>query len=465
MEKKLKIALIILVMVLVTVVGFGGIYIKRLVSYNNILPDYELGLSLKGSRITTLKVADHTHEVIRDSEGNIVEEIPEGADENSYTKEQVPENSEESKTKENYKKAEKIIRGRLKTSKIANYDVRLNEENGNIYVELADTDNTDTTISHLLASGKFEIVDTNDKTVLMTNDDVESAHVLYSSTETGVNVYLNIKFNKEGKKKIKQISKDYIKVEEENKEEETTEETTDETKKDSTEKTVTMKINDEEFLSTHFDEEISELNISMGTASTESDTINENIEQAQYYATLLSNGEMPLEYEVQASDYIQSIYANNIFQYIMLGIIGLIILITIVYIIIRYKKLGLLSAIVYIGSISLLLIIIRYTKTEIGLEAIIPSIILILINTYVNCKILRNLDKDDSKEDRKAKIYKSCLKVIDLLIITLIPSVIFTYSTSSAISSIGTLLFWGVIVIALMNVLFTRKLLIEEAKK
>ena len=174
---------------------------------------------------------------------------------------------------------------------------------------------------------------------------------------------------------------------------------------------------------------------------------------------------MPLEYEVQASDYIQSIYANNIFQYIMLGIIGLIILITIVYIIIRYKKLGLLSEIVYIGSISLLLIIIRYTKTEIGLEAIIPSIILILINTYVNCKILRNLDKDDSKEDRKAKIYKSCLKVIDLLIITLIPSVIFTYSTSSAISSIGTLLFWGVIVIALMNVLFTRKLLIEEAKK
>ena len=113
-EKKLKIALIILIMVLVTVVGFGGIYIKKLVSYNNILPDYELGLSLKGSRITILKVGDHTHEVIRDSEGNIVEKIPEGADENSYTKEQVPENSEESKTKEYYKKAEKIIRGRLK---------------------------------------------------------------------------------------------------------------------------------------------------------------------------------------------------------------------------------------------------------------------------------------------------------------------------------------------------------------
>lgn len=456
MEKKLKIALIILVMVLVTVVGFGGIYIKRLVSYNNILPDYELGLSLKGSRITTLKVADHTHEVIRDSEGNIVEEIPEGADENSYTKEQVPENSEESKTKENYQKAEKIIRGRLKSSKIPNYDVRLNDENGDIYVELADTDTTDTTISHLLASGKFEIVDTNDKTVLMTNADIESANVLYNSTESGVNVYLDIKFNKEGKKKLKQISKDYIAVEE-NKEEET-EETT-------TEKTVTIKINDEEFLSTHFDAEISELTITMGSASTDSDSISENVEQAQYYATLLSNGEMPLEYEVEASDYIQSIYANKVFQYILLGLMALIVLISIVYIIVRYKKLGLLSAIVYIGSISLLLIIIRYTKTEVGLETIIPSLILILINTYVNCKSLKNLDKEDSKEDRKGKIYKSYLKVIDLLIITLIPSVIFTYNSSSAISSIGTLLFWGIIVITLMNVLFTRTLLIEEAKK
>ena len=465
MEKKLKIALIILIMVLVTVVGFGGIYIKKLVSYNNILPDYELGLSLKGSRITILKVGDHTHEVIRDSEGNIVESIPEGADENSYTKEQVPENSEESKTKENYQKAEKIIRGRLKTSKIANYDVRLNEENGNIYVELADTDNTDTTLSHLLSSGKFEIVDTNDKTVLMTNDDIKNASVLYNSTESGVTVYLSIKFNKEGKKKIEQISKDYKKVEES--ENTDAAENTEGTEETTNEKTITMKINEEDFLSTDFDEEIKngELTITIGSSSTDSDTISENVEQAQYYATLLSNGEMPLEYEVQASDYIQSIYANNIFQYIMLAIIGLIILITIVYIIIRYKKLGLLSAIVYIGSISLLLIIIRYTKTEIGLETIIPSIILILINTYVNCKILGNLDKDDSKEDRKAKIYKSCLKVIDLLIITLIPSVIFTYGTSSAISSIGTLLFWGVIVIALMNVLFTRKLLIEEAKK
>lgn len=457
MERKLKIALIILVMVLVIVIGFGGIYVKKLASYNNILPEYELGSKLKGSRLTILKVGDHIHEVIRDSEGNIVESIPEGADENSYTKEQVPENSEESKTKENYKKAEKIIKGRLKTANISNYEVRLNEENGNIYVELPDTDNTDTTLSHLLASGKFEIVDTNDKTVLMTNDDIESASVLYNSDTSGVAVYLDVKFNKEGKKKIRQISKDYMEIND-TENEEGTDETT-------TKKTVTININGEEFLSTDFHEEINELTITIGSASTDSNSISEYVEQAQYYATLLSNGEMPLEYEVETSDYIQSIYANSLYQYILLGIIVLIILISIVYIIIRYKKLGLLLSIVYIATIALVLILIRYTGTEIDLNTIIPSVILVLINTYINCNVLNNINKDDSKEDRKEKIYNIYLKIIDLLIIILIPSVIFTYNSSSLISSIGTLLFWGIIGIALMNVLFTRTLLIEEARK
>ncbi len=457
MERKLRIALIILVMVLVIVIGFGGIYVKKLASYNNILPEYELGSKLKGSRLTILKVGDHIHEVIRDSEGNIVESIPEGADENSYTKEQVPENSEESKTKENYKKAEKIIKGRLKTANISNYEVRLNEENGNIYVELPDTDNTDTTLSHLLASGKFEIVDTNDKTVLMTNDDIESASVLYNSDTSGVVVYLDVKFNKEGKKKIRQISKDYMEIND-TENEEGTDETT-------TKKTVTININGEEFLSTDFHEEINELTITIGSASTDSNSISEYVEQAQYYATLLSNGEMPLEYEVETSDYIQSIYANSLYQYILLGIIALIILISIVYIIIRYKKLGLLSSIVYIATIALVLILIRYTSTDIDLNTIIPSVILVLINTYINCNVLNNINKDDSKEDRKEKIYNIYLKIVDLLIIILIPSVIFTYNSSSLISSIGTLLFWGIIGIALMNVLFTRTLLIEEARK
>lgn len=456
MEKNLKVVLIILILVLIILTGFGGIYVKKLVSYKNIMPDYELGLKLKGSRVTTLKVGDHTHEVIRDAEGNIVEEIPEGADENNYTKEQVPENSEESKTKENYKKAKEIITGRLKTLNTSNSEVRLNEENGNISVELADTDNTDTVLSQLLASGKFEIVDAENKSVLMTNADIASASVLYNSGNTGLTVYLDIKFNKEGKKKLNQISKDYAKVEK-----------VEGSEEEPKEKKVTMNINGEEFLSTSFDEENKngELTISIGSASTDNDSITQYIQQAQYYATVLSNDEMPLTYEVENSEYIHSIYSNSLYKYILLGAIAVIMLISIIYIIVRYKGLGLLSSIVYIATASILLVLFRYTKTEITLDTIILSMVLIFINTYINSKILKALDKNDSKEERKGKINKAYLKVVDLLIITLIPSVIFTYNSSSAISSIGNMLFWGIMAIILMNVLFTRTLLVGVAKK
>lgn len=455
MERILKIALIILVMVLIIVTGFGGVYVKKLVSYNNALPDYNLGLKLEGSRVTTLKVGDHVHEVIYDSEGNEVDEIPEDADESEYRTEQVPENSEEAKTKENYKKSKNIMVGRLNTLGVKDYEVRLDEENGNIFVELADTENTDTVLSDLLVSGKFEIVDTNDGTVLMTNDDIESASVLYNSDTTGITVYLDIKFNKDGKQKLREISREYIELEE----------TENEEDEDSEENTVTIKINGEEFLSTHFHEEVSELTITIGTASTNSDSITGYVQQAQYYAAVLSNGELPLEYEAETSDYIQSIYVNSIYIYVLLGIVALIVLVSVVYMIIRYKVLGLLSSIVYIATVAFLLIMIRYANVDITLDTIILSSVLALLNTYINCKVLKNIGKDSSREDIRGKIFKTYLKVVDLLIIILITSVVFTYNSSSAISSIGVILFWGVVVIVLMNVLFTRTLLIEYENK
>lgn len=456
MERKLKITLIILIMILVSVIAFGGIYVKKLVSYNNIIPDYEFGSNLKGQRITTFKVGDHTHEVIRDADGNIVESIPEGADESKYTKEQVPENSEESKTKENYKKSKEIMINRLKDLRASEYEVRLNEENGKIFVKLADTDRTDTILSDLLQSGKFELVDSNDGKVLMTNEDIGSASVLYNTDTSGILVYLNIKFNKEGKSKINQISKEYSKTENEEGNEE-----------NNTEKKVTMKINGEEFLSTNFEEEIKngELTITIGSETTDNDKVSEYVEQAQLYATILSNGFMPIEYEVETSEYMQSIYSADLYRYILLGAIGLTVLLSILYMIVRYKKLGILSSIVYIGTIAFIIIAIRYTRIEITLDTVIFGVALILMNTYINCKILQGLDNNDTREDRKGKTYKIYLEVIDLLIITLIISVVFTYNSFSAISSIGMLLFWGVIGVVFMNILFTRTLLIEEAKK
>lgn len=470
MEKKLKIVLIILIMILVILIGFGGVYVKKLVSYNNVLPDFEFGMKLDGSRVTTLVLDENSEEVIRDEQGNVVDEIPEGADESKYTKEEIPANSEESKTSENYEKVKEIITGRLDALHVSNYDVRVNKENGNIFIELNNTDKTDTILSHLLVKGDFEISDKDDGTVLMTNDDIKNASVAYEQTTSGIRVYLSIQFNKEGTKKYEQISRDYVTVAEANdteQEGQEGQEGQEETENTSNQKKISMKINGEEFLSTSFDNVASDglLTISIGTPSTDSDQITEYIESAQYYASILSNEKMPLVYKVQSSDFIKSIYTNKTYQYVMFAVIAFMIVASILYIVVRYKKLGLLASIVYIATVAVLLLLVRYTKLEVNLDTLVCSIILILINTYINCKVLKEMSKDDTEEDRKGKIFKAYLKVIDLLIIALIPSVIFTYNASSAISSIGMILFWGVIGIALMNLLFTRTLLIKEANK
>lgn len=45
--------------------------------------------------------------------------------------------------------------------------------------------------------------------ILLNNDDVKDAKVLYNNTQAGVNVYLEIVFNKQGKEKLQEISKTY----------------------------------------------------------------------------------------------------------------------------------------------------------------------------------------------------------------------------------------------------------------
>ena len=194
MEKKLKTILIVLLMILICLIGFGGIYLRNKIILKNQIPDYELTGKVKGTRITTFILDDATNEVIYDSEGNKVDSIPEGENEENYNKENVPVNADESKNTDNYIKAKNIIINRLKSLGMSEYDVRVDKENGNISVELNENKNTDSTLAELLVVGKFEVIDTDDKTQLMSTEDIESAKVLYNNTTSGISVYLTINF-------------------------------------------------------------------------------------------------------------------------------------------------------------------------------------------------------------------------------------------------------------------------------
>lgn len=220
MEKKLKIILCVALIILISLVGFVGIYTKEGIEFKNHLPDFLMSSEFNGKRITNLKVSDATEEVIYDKDGKEVSSIPEGANEEEYKRETKKINSDESLTVENYRKAKKVLEKRLDNLGVKDYLVRLDENSGEIVVELEEGLNTDEIIQDLLYKGSFEIRDSKEGTVYLDNSDLKDVRVLYSNpAQDGISVYFSMEFTKEGKKKLLDVSRKYLKPEDENEEE------------------------------------------------------------------------------------------------------------------------------------------------------------------------------------------------------------------------------------------------------
>ena len=194
--KTIKILTIILLIVLVSMVGFFGIYKQNKNQVSNIVKDYTYAMDINGAR--TIKLALNS------------------------------ENSDETKTEENYNKAKKVIEKRLKKLDVQEYNISLNKATGEMIIEIPEDSNTDNVVSNLTTVGKFEIVDSETSEVLMNNDDIKSSSVLYNTTSSGTSVYLEIAFNKDGKKKLEDISKTYVKSEDNSTENNTVENATEE---------------------------------------------------------------------------------------------------------------------------------------------------------------------------------------------------------------------------------------------
>ena len=111
--KKIKILTVTLLIILITMVSFFGVYEHVQNRMENKVKEYDLDMDLKGARYIKLSVNKENKDVIKDSEGNKVETEEKMTDEQlqekGYTKENEPVNAEESLTKENYEKAKKVI--------------------------------------------------------------------------------------------------------------------------------------------------------------------------------------------------------------------------------------------------------------------------------------------------------------------------------------------------------------------
>ena len=473
--KKIKILTIILVIILITMISFFGIYTQVQNRMENQVKDYSYAMDIEGARTIKLKVNTETETIIKDSEGKEVEDTEETENltdeqlqEKGYTKEEIPYNSEEAKNLENYKKSKSIIEKRLNKMGVNNYSIQLDENTGDILLQIAENEQTDSIVSNINITGKFEIADSETEETLITNNDLKNVNVMYSQSSAGTTVCLSMEFNKEGAKKLEEISNTYKKAEEETADEEADEETADEETDETTdetneeelvdatqeEKKIAIKIDDTIMATTNFEEPIQNgiLRLSIGEPSTEEEELVDNINRATNTATALDDGALPLKYDLDENILIYSEITNEQIQtikYIVLGILA----IAMIILIFRYKISGILGVISYIGFLATLLLSVRIFNVVLAIEGMVGLAIIALLNYMLTNKLLK---------ENPMKNYKNFfIKMIPLIIL----AVAFSFASWESISSFGMVMFWGYAVMALYNILITINLLKIKAGK
>lgn len=453
--KTVKILTITLLVILISMISFVGIYQKNKNKMENKVKDYSYSMSLNGARTIKLKV-------------------------NTESTDDVPNNSEEVLTAENYKKSKEVIEKRLNKMNVEEYTTSVNEATGEITIQIPEQNSqTDTIIGNLNTVGKFEILDSETKEVLLNNDDIKSSEVLYNTTNSGTSVYLQIEFNKNGKDKLKNVSQTYVSVNnttnnttENNVAENTTSETENEATNTTTEgssdtatteKKITMKIDDQEIMSTSFDEPITtgKIQLSVGSATTDKTTLQNYVDQAQSVATTLDTGKMPVKYDLEKNQYILPETTTQDLVKIEIAV-AIIALVGIIILIVKHKLNGLLAGIAYVGLSAVYMLVVRYTNVTISIESI-AGIIIVLILNYIFTTMFLNKIEELNKEKAENVMKKATGETYKKFYLRIIPICImvitFSFVKWVPISSFGMITFWGIVIIAIYNAIITRYLL------
>lgn len=453
--KTVKILTITLLVILISMINFVGIYQKNKNRMENKVKDYSYSMSLNGARTIKLKV-------------------------NTESKDDVPNNGEEVLTAENYKKSKEVIEKRLNKMNVEEYTTSVNEATGEITIQIPEQNSqTDTIIGNLNTVGKFEILDSETKEVLLNNDDIKSSEVLYNTTNSGTSVYLQIEFNKNGKDKLKNVSQTYVSVNnttnnttENNVAENTTSETENEATNTTTEgssdtatteKKITMKIDDQEIMSTSFDEPITtgKIQLSVGSATTDKTTLQNYVDQAQSVATTLDTGKMPVKYDLEKNQYILPETTTQDLVKIEIAV-AIIALVGIIILIVKHKLNGLLAGIAYVGLSAVYMLVVRYTNVTISIESI-AGIIIVLILNYIFTTMFLNKIEELNKEKAENVMKKATGETYKKFYLRIIPICImvitFSFVKWVPISSFGMITFWGIVIIAIYNAIITRYLL------
>ena len=442
--------LTVIIIILLSVVSFVGIYVIDKNSMKNIIPEYKLGMDLYGARNIAIKVDDSTETKKYDADGNLVTDVSS----EEYAEEvEEPVNSPEMLTAENYKLVKDIIEDRLNYMQVEGYLLRYDESTGEINLELPENSSTDYIAQYTITKGEFKVSDNDTSEVLLTNADLKSAKVQYNTDSTGTTVYLSIEFNKEGTKKLQDISKTYIKSEDS--------EGNDTTKK------VKMTLDDQTIIATYFQDEIKDgiIQLSMGTSSNLSD-IQTNLQQASNIAVFLNTKPMPITYKMEVNRFVYSDITEKTLTWICI-ILGIVAIVMAVFMIAKYRRNGIMGVIANIGFAAILLLALRFGNVIISLPGIFAIAVMIFIEYIITMLILKEYSKKCDSETLEKNIKKLLVRISITLVPLTVMAVTFALMSWQEIASVGMILFWAILIIAIYNIiiLLVRLFSTSDSKK
>lgn len=492
--KKVKILTIALAILLVTLIAFGGVYIQTQNRMENKVKDYELGRELKSQRVIELKIKESSS----DSENSSSDESKD-ADSSEETEKSEETTIDTELTEKDYENAQKVMEKRLKALGAQDYTISLDKENGTVRVELAENDNVDMYIYYLYASQKITIKDTDSKDILLNDEMIKGAKYSYTSDSKGAyQVYEEIELTKDGQAKLNELLNDYAllatdvteienakkasesestktestseentestsekntesteNTDEQNTESTETQSTTEETSSNSktTKKTAKLYVNDTTYDISKIEK--GKITVKIGASSSNTTSVNNNISKAAEIAMLENAGKLPADYEVDTNRYEYSSITQKEIIYFAIVMIAILVITLLVYCVI-YKKSGILASISFVGFVASFSLLIRYTNVAISIEGISAIIIVMIINLIINREILSKTKKMNLVNEAVKSTYKNIyLKLIPVGILT----IVFCLSKWESLSSFGMIMFWGLVLTAIYNVIVTRTLL------
>lgn len=426
---KLKVILAMLVVVLVSLVSFVGVYKGK-----SLLKEYSLGKDFKERKVVSFSVVEDTtenttSETTEESQGE--GESTEESSDNQSTEKTSEEVPEENKS-EQYKTAKNILEKRLTAMKAEDFEIRLDEKTGSLVMEVP-TDMDNSYLSEIIAEGKIKVINQSTNETIIESNGFKSASARIDSTTYSVPIItLTIKFTNEAKNTFKNINTNYT-----------------DSEGNESEATFAFTVDGETLYSDTAQNFVNSakngaLDLVLGQGD-EGEQLEDDYQSALVLVSIINNGEISTKYQLDSVKIVSS--SINIKSIIIIAcIIGALMLI---YAIFKFKSKGILPVISLVGLLATILLVLRYTNVKITVLTILGLAVIVIANYILILKTLGN-----------NKTFKqNFIEMLNILIPCFIIAIVFCCSPYLQVASMGMTIFWGAITMFIYDVVITRILI------